>query len=108
VIADILTRKYRDQSFKRRWKKKMSYHHWTRESYESKLPEAEIQILKVSDITPEVIRGFQNYRRWLRDMKRGHLLEDLLMKVYYTIHARLNIYLLRTNRQYCVIVGKKK
>lgn len=107
VIADILTKKKKSHPWIGRWKNKMSYHHWPMERYREELPLAEIQILKVSDITPGVIRGFQNYRRWMGEMKKRRFMEDLLMKVYYTIHARLNIYLLKNTRQYCVFVGRK-
>ena len=85
----------------------MSYHHWPLESYKRELPGANLQALSFSDITPDVIRGFSCYRRWRRDMDRHHFVEDMILKLYYTIHVRLNIYLLKTRRQYCVIVGKK-
>ncbi len=107
VIADILTRERRSDALLKRWKKKMSFYHWPMSSYETELPSANIHIVKVSDITPQVIRGFRSYRKWLRQMKRRHFMEDLLMKLYYTVHARLNIYLLRTSRKYCVFVGEK-
>jgi hypothetical protein len=85
----------------------MSYHHWPIESYQNALPGANFIALKFTDITAEVIRGFKCYRRWLREMDRRHFLEDLLLKIYYTIHVNLNIYLLKKRRQYCVIVGQK-
>ena len=107
LIADILTTNRRKNNLKDRWKKKMSYHHWPIESYEIELPLAQIHIESVSDITSQVIRGFSNYRRWLREMKKKHFLEDLIMKVYYSIHVRINMHLLKTRRQYCVIVGSK-
>lgn len=107
VIADILTTKIKGNRLKKSWKKKMSYYHWPLESYQRELPEANFQALSFSDITQEVIRGFSCYRRWLREMERRHFVEDMILKVYYTIHVRLNMYLLRTRRQYCVIAGKK-
>jgi ubiquinone/menaquinone biosynthesis C-methylase UbiE len=107
VIADILTRNSKRNRLKDRWKNRMSYHHWPIESYRNALPGASFIALKFSDITTEVIRGFRCYRRWLREMDKRHFLEDLALKIYYTIHVNLNIYLLRTRRQYCVIVGQK-
>jgi ubiquinone/menaquinone biosynthesis C-methylase UbiE len=107
VIADILTRRSRRSRLKDYWKRKMSYHHWPISSYETELPLAHFQIVNISDITSQVIRSFRNYRKWFRSMKSRHFLEDLLMKLYYTIHVRLNIHLLRTSRQYCVFVGTK-
>lgn len=107
VIADILTTNTKENRLKNSWKRKMSYHHWPLESYKRALPEANFQALRYSDITQEVIQGFNCYKRWLRDMEKRHFAEDLFLKLYYTVHVRLNIYLLRTRRQYCVIVGKK-
>ena len=107
VIADILTTNRRRYRLKDRWKKKMAYHHWPLANYESELPTARINIVSITDITREVIRGFMGYRRWLRQMKRKGFIEDLMMKLYYTIHIRINVYLLKYRRQYCVIVGEK-
>ena len=107
LIADNLTTRIKGNRMKDSWKKRMSYHHRPLESYKRELPAANLQSLSVSDITPDVIRGYSCYRRWLRDMEKHHFVEDMMLKLYYTIHARLNIYLLKTRRQYCVIVGKK-
>ena len=107
LIADNLTTRIKGNRMKDSWKKRMSYYHWPLESYKRELPAANLQSLSVSDITPDVIRGYSCYRRWLRDMEKHHFVEDMMLKLYYTIHARLNIYLLKTRRQYCVIVGKK-
>lgn len=107
VIADILTTNSKENRLKNFWKKRMSYHHWPLESYQKELPVAHLNALSYSDITSDMIRGFRGYKRWLNDMQRRHFLEDMALKIYYTIHVRLNIFLLRTRRQYCVIVGEK-
>jgi ubiquinone/menaquinone biosynthesis C-methylase UbiE len=107
VIADILTTNVKQNRLKNSWKRRMSFYHWPLESYKKALPGANFQALSFSDITPEVIQGFCCYKRWLKDMDKRHFFEDLFLKLYYTVHVRLNIYLLRTRRQYCVIVGKK-
>ncbi len=107
VIADILTRNIRSKKLKSRWKRKMSYHHWHLSKYEAELPRAGFQNVNSSDITLKVIRGFACYKRWLRDMKKGHFIEDLMLKLYYTIHTRVNMYLLRNRQQYVVFVGAK-
>lgn len=107
VIADILTTNTKRNRLKDSWKRRMSYHHWSLEFYKRELPKANFQAISFSDITPGVIRGFSCYKRWLSEMARRHFVEDLFLKLYYTVHIRLNMYLLRTRRQYCVIVGKK-
>jgi len=107
IIADILTKNKRNSWFKKRWKRNMSFHHWPISRYIQEFPLANFHNISVSDITLEVIRGFSIYRNWLRLMKKRHFVDDLILKIYYTIHARLNMHLLRTNRQYCVFVGSK-
>jgi ubiquinone/menaquinone biosynthesis C-methylase UbiE len=107
VIADILTRNIRNKRLKSRWKRKMSYHHWPLSKYEAELPRAGFQNVNSTDITLKVIRGFACYKRWLREMKKGHFIEDLMLKLYYTIHTRLNMYLLKNRQQYVVFVGAK-
>jgi ubiquinone/menaquinone biosynthesis C-methylase UbiE len=107
LIADILTTNNKGNLLKNSWKKRMSYHHWPLESYKQELPASNLQVHSISDITPDTIRGFSCYRRWIREMDRQQLVEAMILKLYYTIHARLNIYLLKTRRQYCVFVGKK-
>ena len=107
VIADILTRNIRNKRLKGRWKRKMSYHHWPLSKYEAELPRAGFQNVNSTDITLKVIRGFACYKRWLREMKKGHFIEDLMLKLYYTIHTRLNMYLLKNRQQYVVFVGAK-
>jgi len=107
VIADILTKSIRRKKFLSRWRRKMSYHHWHLSKYEAELPRAGFQNVNSSDITLKVIRGFACYKRWLREMKKGPFIEALMLKLYYTIHTRLNMYLLRNRQQYVVFVGAK-
>ncbi len=107
VIADILTTKNKRNRLKESWKSRMSYYHWPLETYQRELPGAKLEALSFSDITPDVIRSFRSYRSWMSGLKRQHFLEGLMLKIYYTIHVQLNIYLLRTRRQYCVIAGNK-
>ena len=107
VIADILTRNIRNKPLISRWKRKMSYHHWPLSKYEAELPRAGFQNVNSTDITLKVIRGFACYRRWLREMKKEHFIEDLMLKLYYTIHTRVNMYQLKNRQQYVVFVGAK-
>jgi ubiquinone/menaquinone biosynthesis C-methylase UbiE len=107
VIADILSRNKRSYRFKKRWNRKMSYHHWPLSNYIAELPKVGFHDVSSTDITLKVIRGFACYKRWLREMKKEHFIEGLMLKLYYTIHTRLNMYLLRTSQQYVVFVGAK-
>lgn len=107
LIADILTVPGKRNILVRYWKRKMLFHHWSLVNYQKELHRVNLNIHRTSDITPGVVRSFANYRQWLRDMKKSNFIEDGLLKLYYTINVRLNIYLLRKRRQYCVIMGEK-
>lgn len=107
LIADILTTPRKRSALMKYWKRKMNFYHFSKGNYREELQKANLIIEDFSDITFKVIKSYRNYRHWLRTMKKQHFIEDMLLKLYYTIHARLNIHLLRTSRQYCVIVGKK-
>ncbi len=107
LIADILTTNKKKKWLKKSWKKKMVYHHWDQNKYEKELANARLKITRFEDITSGVIKGFGNYRIWLKEMKKGSFLEDRFYKLFYTINARLNIFLLRTKRQYCIFSGIK-
>lgn len=107
LIADILTKPRKNGGFRKFWKKKMHFNHWSRHTYEDELCKADLHIESLSDITTKVNQGFQNYRHWLKTMKKKNFIESLFLKIYYSIHVEINMHLLRSRRQYCVIVGNK-
>ena len=107
LIADILTTHKKKKWLKKSWKKKMVFHHWDKKKYEIELAKAKLIITRFEDITSGVTDGFRNYRMWLKEMKKGRFFENQFYKLFYIINARLNIYLLRTKRQYCIFSGIK-
>ena len=107
LIADILTTHKKKKWLKKSWKKKMVFHHWDKKKYEIELAKAKLIITRFEDITSGVTDGFGNYRMWLKEMKKGRFFENQFYKLFYIINARLNIYLLRTKRQYCIFSGIK-
>ena len=107
LIADILTTHKKKKWLKKSWKKKMVFHHWDKKKYEIELAKAKLIITRFEDITSGVTDGFRNYRIWLKNMKKGGFFENQFYKLFYIINARLNIYLLRTKRQYCIFSGIK-
>ena len=106
VIADILTRR---EDMKRRtlWKRRMDFHHWPISNYNREFIKANLEVRHISDITQQVIRGFQNYRRWLKERKKTGFFSDLALGLFYVINARMNIFMLKKRRQYVVFVGSK-
>lgn len=107
IIADILTTHNKNRWMKKKWKKKMVFHHWNKKKYEEELANAKLQITGSEDITSRVIEGFRNYRKWFKEMQKRGFLEDLFYKLFYIINIRLNIFLLRTRRQYFIFAGTK-
>ncbi len=107
LIADILTIPRKNTSLRKFWKKKMHFHHWSRHKYENELFKAMLHIKSLSDITKKVIHGFENYKYWLKTMKKKNFLDDFFIIIFLSIHVEINMYLLRKRRQYCVIVGEK-
>jgi ubiquinone/menaquinone biosynthesis C-methylase UbiE len=107
VIADILTAPVRNNPLRRLWNRKMHYNNWSQQSYETGLAVANLPVISFTDITDKVIEGFQQYRYWMKTMEKGHYIEDLLLKLFYTINARLNIRLLRKRQLYAVFAGQK-
>lgn len=105
LIADILATPVRGNATKKRWKKGMHLNHWPQTVYEEELDRAALQVEKLDDITKQVIRGFQNYRFWLKNMQKGGFLQDQFLKLFYTINVELNIRLLKKRRDYVVITG---
>lgn len=107
IIADILTFPRKRTDLGRRWKKKMSYFHWTREQYETNLKKVGLETTNMEDITLKVIKGFQLYRIWIKGIKKIGFFKGLILKTFFTINVRLNIWLLQTRRQYFLIAGHK-
>ena len=107
LIADILTKSNHNYLFKRKWKKKMSLHHWHQTDYESGLPASKLKITQFEDITHKVIQSFKNYRSWIDKMKKKQFLEDLTFRLFFIINARLNIILLQNRRKYMIFVGER-
>jgi ubiquinone/menaquinone biosynthesis C-methylase UbiE len=107
LIADILTIRKKKRRLRKNWKKKMVLHHWDQQKYENELAGANLNVIRNEDITNKVIEGFRNYKKWLRQMKKGSFLEDQFFKLFYIINVKLNIFLLRTKRQYFIFSGIK-
>jgi len=107
LIADILTKSKKNHLYKRGWKKKMSLYHWHQNDYETGLLATKLKITQFEDITQKVVLGFNNYRSWLKKMKRKHFIEDLAFRLFYIINVKLNILLLQRKRKYMIFVGER-
>ncbi len=102
VIADILTTA-KTRFYLKQWKKKMNFYHWTLEDYQETFSRKSLQLLSGNDISREVINGFKAYRTFLNDFEGSYL-----MKLFFLINVKLNIFLLSRKRRYYVFHGRKK
>jgi ubiquinone/menaquinone biosynthesis C-methylase UbiE len=107
LIADILTTKNKGMGVRRFWKKRMVLNHWHKYQYDSGISEAKLVLTHNEEITQNVIKGFKPYRRWINQIEKGSLINDLAFKLFYTINVYWYIYVLRYRRQYYIFVGKK-
>ncbi len=106
VIADILNRPDYD-SRQSVWKRKMFLNHWSLKNYHREFAKGKLELRHQEDITSNVIRGFGNYRSWLKNRPRNGFLSDIFFDLYYKINRRLIIHTLKTRRQYYVFAGSK-
>jgi ubiquinone/menaquinone biosynthesis C-methylase UbiE len=107
LIADVLRTKSKLTGIKKWWYRKMSWHHWPLNMYEKELQIAGLKASNVSDITEDVIKGFKQYKTYLRDLRAKNFFDGLIHRIFLTVHSLANIYLFQTSRHYCVIKGEK-
>ena len=108
LIADILTNaKVTSFEKKKFWNRKMILHHWHMDNYLNGFAKSGLQVKSKSDITRNVIRGFKNYRFWLKTKQKSGFFHDMAFRIFYLINIHLNIYLLKRYRRYMVFVGTK-
>jgi len=101
IIADILTRS-KDSFFPKKWKQKMNFHHWSLEDYNKTFDKHHLQLISSNDISREVINGFKDYPNYLNDFTGSWV-----VKLFFIINVKLNIFLLSTKRKYYVFHGFK-
>ena len=108
VIADLLTTaKKKGIGIRKLWKKNMVLHHWKKSRYVSELESSVLEMEQSIDITNSVIRGFNNYKSWIRGMKKFGFIKDILFIVFYVINVKWTLYCLRRRREYFVFVGTR-
>lgn len=105
IIADIL--KNTPQSYATKsWKGKMNFHHWSLEEYKNAFKETALVIDDIEDITPQIIKGFNN----IDNFKAGdeyNMTKRVLLNLFFRINVRLNTHLLRKKRLYMIFNGSK-
>ncbi|MFW5700016.1 MAG: class I SAM-dependent methyltransferase [Bacteroidota bacterium] len=107
LIADILSKSYKNRWIIGKWKRKMYYYHWTEEDYNREFRENGLVIDKQTNITSEVIKGYHGYEAWIKSSQCKNYLQFLIMRAFISIQVLLNVYLLKKRRHYMVFRGSK-
>jgi ubiquinone/menaquinone biosynthesis C-methylase UbiE len=105
LIADILT-KPSEKRFKL-WSNSMSHHFWSHRQYNEVFKRFELEILKNEDISENIRKGWAMYKKWLPEIKRESLIQNIAFRIFYVLNARINLYLLK-KQQYQVFTGYKR
>ncbi len=106
LIADILSRSYKNRYFMEGWKRKMSYHHWTEEDYLNTFAKNNLRIIHKEDITDSIKRGYKGYGNWIKRRDFSSFFEFLWIKLFIFIQVNLNLLLLKKRRKYYIFVGE--
>lgn len=107
IIADILRKSHKKRRIIGKWSKGMLLHHWTPDEYEEGMKKTELKVLQHHDITGEVIRGYQGYRKWVPRQAVPNLFKYLVYQLFLLIQCEINLILLRKRRFYMVYHGGK-
>jgi len=106
LIADILSRSYQHRGPFERWKRKMSYHHWTENQYMKMFRAHNLKILQKENITEPVKKGYKGYDRWITRTNFNSWLDYIKFKLFIFLQVKINILLLNKRRKYFIFVGK--
>ncbi len=106
LVADLVTTKRtKGTGIRKLWKRKMVLHHWSFDRYMEYFNNSRLKLQGSINITDRVVRGFKNYKQWIRESKSSGWLRESLYTVFYTINVAWIRYLFRKRRQYLVFVG---
>lgn len=105
LIADILT-KPRERRMKI-WSNSMSHHFWNHSQYNEEFKRSELEIFKNEDISESIRKGWAMYKKWLPEIRRKSLIQNIAFRIFYVLNARINLHLLK-KQQYQVFTGYKR
>lgn len=108
LIADILSHSNKNRFFMEKWKRKMNFHHWTKEQYKEAFENHGLHIEHKENITEPVREGYKDYSNWVSRDQFKSFFEYLHFKLFVFIQVKLNVILLKNRRQYFIFVGKAK
>jgi ubiquinone/menaquinone biosynthesis C-methylase UbiE len=107
LIADLLTRRKKNEGFMKIWGKKMIHHFWNANRYNEEFEKSELDVNYREDISHHVVKGWNLYHNWLPKIKRKLFFQNVAFRIFYVINSRLNIYFLKGRQQYFIFVVNK-
>jgi ubiquinone/menaquinone biosynthesis C-methylase UbiE len=107
LIADILRKSHKRRRLIGKWSRGMLLHHWTPDQYKKGMEDAELKLQNNIDITDQVIRGYQGYRKWITRKAVPNIFKYAVYQSFLIIQCELNLMLLRRRRFYMVYHGSK-
>jgi len=106
VITDIINKSPDRKYISRRWKNKMSFHHWTESAYLQAFADANLEIEHKENMTNQVLKGYQGSSGWIQRSNCGSVFSFLLFKVFAVIQLGINTHLLQKKEDYILFVGR--
>ena len=106
LIADILSRSYKNRFFMEKWKRKMNFHHWTEDHYLQTFEKNGLKVDYTKDITESIKKGYKGYNRWLSRKKFNSFLNYLTFKLFIFAQVKINTFLLNKRRKYFIFMGE--
>lgn len=108
VIADIVNKSAGRTYPSARWKRKMSYFHWTVDQYKSNFDGAGLRLLYEENLTDRVIRGYNGYENWVNWDNTRSFYRYILFKIFAMIHVGINVQNLKKKENYYLFVGSRE
>ncbi|MCF8331158.1 MAG: class I SAM-dependent methyltransferase [Bacteroidales bacterium] len=106
IIADIVRTK-KGNLWLRKWKKRMNFNHWSEDDYITAFSTRHLELESKRDISHNIIKGFKMYREYLNNSKLESYFNGFMVKFFFMVNVKLNIYLLKNRRKYYVFHGQK-
>lgn len=104
MVADILRRKEDRGRSLWWWKRTMLLHHTNENDYMEYAAENQLHYLDTSDITPEIVKGYEGHRDWIPRENR-HWISFAFLQFTLAILVRLYLKELRKHKKYMVFNG---
>lgn len=107
LIADILSRSNKKRiPLIEKWKRKMSFHHWTEHEYAQSFRQTELSVVYKENITPGVIKGYKDFGNWIKRKQFSNYFTYLLLNLFVFVQVTTNVILLQYRRKYLIFVGQ--